>query len=507
MGRQRPSFRTRRTIATGVLMVLMCLGLSLLFLMYVGGKEGDKALQQGLSAWNNVEPLIPQGRLPSELPHAEDEVVQVVDAHDKVVASSSQLAGQPAMATFHSTGDKLSTTRVLCPPAGLEGCRTVTSINVYQPDGIWSIYVATPTVPWYGNTTAVLLAIGTSLLVTTAVTAWVFRDITKAVKPVAAIQRQLADITAAQLERRVPVPGTYDTYEEVTVLAETVNGTLDRLEGAYERLRRFTSDASHDLRSPITAMRLQLDEALTYPDDADWPTVATTVLTGVDRLHAIVTDLLALARLDAGAPLSGEPTDLGRLAGDELDQRPHRTKIVRRLQPGVCVDCDRLRISRVLVNLLDNAERHAASQITVTVRAEEGTAVLEVLDDGAGIAVEDRERVFERFTRLEAGRDRDAGGTGLGLAIAREIANAHGGTLAVEDSDRGARFVLRLPHRGSTSAAAPARPRQAADDTAERPAGRPTLVGRLGRATAIVIRDPRRAMAGGTSPGRRGARS
>ncbi|WP_245674653.1 sensor histidine kinase [Herbidospora cretacea] len=493
MGRRRPSFRTRRTLATGVLMVLMCLGLSFLFLMYVGGKESDNALQQGLSAWNSVESQIQQKRLPSVLPHADDEAVQVLDAHDNVVAASSQLVGQPPMATFHPPGDKLAATRVLCSPVGLDGCRTVTSINVYQPDGIWSLYVATPTVPWYGNSTAVLLAIGTSLLVTVAVTGWVFRDITKAVKPVAAIQRQLADITAAQLERRVPVPGVYDTYEEVKVLADTVNGTLDRLEEAYERLRRFTSDASHDLRSPITAMRLQLDDALAHPEDADWPTVATTVLTGVDRLHAIVTDLLTLARLDAGAPLSSEPTDLSSLAGAELDQRPPRAKIVRRLQPGVCVDIDQLRISRVLVNLLDNAERHATSQITVTVRAENGIAVLEVQDDGAGLAVEDRERVFERFTRLDAARARDAGGTGLGLAIAREIAQAHQGTLTVEDSDRGARFVLRLPQRGPSSEPVPEAPRQAADD---RPAGRPSPVGLLSRATATLVRDARRVSKG-----------
>nr|WP_169806381.1 HAMP domain-containing sensor histidine kinase [Herbidospora sakaeratensis] len=413
--------------------------------MYVGGKESDNALQRGLSAWGDVEPLIQQERLPPVLPHEHDEVIQVLDPLDKVAAASSQLIGAPPMATFHPMNGKLSGTRILCPPAGLAGCSTVTSINVDQPDGIWSIYVATPTVPWYGNTTAVLLAIGTSLLMTAAVTAWVFRDISKAVEPVSAIQRQLADITATHLERRVPVPDAYKTYEEVTVLAETVNDTLDRLEAAYERLRRFTSDASHDLRSPITAMRLHLDEALAYPKDADWSQVATKVMAGVDRLQAIVTDLLALARLDAGAPLNGEPTDLGVLAAAELDQRTHGATIVRRLEDGVCVDCDRLRISRVLVNLLDNAERHATSRITVTVRAEDGTAVLEVLDDGDGVATADRERVFERFTRLDAARDRDSGGTGLGLAIAREIAHAHGGTLTIEDSERGARFVLRLP--------------------------------------------------------------
>ncbi|MCW2940650.1 MAG: Signal transduction histidine kinaselike protein, partial [Actinomycetia bacterium] len=112
---------------------------------------------------------------------------------------------------------------------------------------------------------------------------------------------------------------------------------------------------------------------------------------------------------------------------------------------NVFIDCDRMRITRLLVNLLDNAERHATSQITVTVRADGPTAILEVIDDGAGIAVEQREVVFDRFTRLDASRNRDAGGTGLGLAIAREIAEAHQGTLTIQDSERGARFVLRLP--------------------------------------------------------------
>src|SRR3984893_27285 len=170
-----------------------------------------------------------------------------------------------------------------------------------------------------------------------------------------------------------------------------------------------------------------------------------SVLAGVDRLQAIVTDLLTLARLDAGAPLTRNLTDLGRLGGAGLDRRTYRMEIVKDLRQNVFVDCDRLRIIRVLVNLLDNAERHATSQITVIVRADGPTTTLEVIDDGAGIAPEHRETVFDRFTRLEASRDRDAGGTGLGLAIAREIAEAHQGTLTVQDSERGARFVLRLP--------------------------------------------------------------
>jgi signal transduction histidine kinase len=120
-------------------------------------------------------------------------------------------------------------------------------------------------------------------------------------------------------------------------------------------------------------------------------------------------------------------------------------EIVKDLQQDVIIDGDVLPLTRLLVNLLDNAERHATSQITVSVRSDGRTATLEVLDDGAGIAPEHREMVFNRFTRLDTSRDRDAGGTGLGLAIAREIAQAHQGTLTIDNSERGARFLLRLP--------------------------------------------------------------
>jgi signal transduction histidine kinase len=349
------------------------------------------------------------------------------------------------MASFVSNDGKVRAARVLCPPVGLRGCMTVVSYKVYQPDGIWPLYIAVPVVPWYGGATALFLAIGVSLLVITVITAWVFRDLTKVVAPVNDIRTELAEITATRLDRRVPVPKKYGTYEEVKCLAETVNDTLDRLEEAYQHLRQFTSDASHDLRSPITAMRVQLDEALMYPQDTDWPKMTSAVLAGVDRLQAIVTDLLTLARLDAHAPISRDPTDLSELVGAEVDRRAYRVEIVKDLQPNVFIDCDQLRITRVLVNLLDNAERHATSRIIVSVRADGSTATLEVVDDGAGIAPEYREKVFERFTRLDASRDRDSGGTGLGLAIAREIAEAHEGTLTIQDSERGARFVLRIP--------------------------------------------------------------
>jgi signal transduction histidine kinase len=415
------------------------------FLVLVGSQENVHAQDRATAGWDRVLPLIKLGRLPAVLPDRKDgkfQAIQVVNARGRVVAATPQLAGKPPIATLGRADTGVRTERTLCHVAGLRGCMTVVSFKVYsQPGGIWLIDVAVPVVPWYGNSTALLLAIGASVLMTAMTTAWAFWAVGKDFAPVEAIRAELAEISATGLHRRVPVP----KYQEIRSLAETANATLDRLEGAYRQLRQFTSDASHDLRSPIAAMRAQLEEALMYPQDTDWPKMTEAVLAGVDRLQAIVTDLLTLARLDARAPLARNPTDLALLVGAELDRRTYRMEILKDLRQNVVINCDRLRITRLLTNLLDNAERHATSQITVNVRPDGPTATLEVIDDGAGIAVEHREKVFDRFTRLDDSRDRDAAGTGLGLAIAREIAQAHQGTLTIQDSDRGARFVLRLP--------------------------------------------------------------
>jgi signal transduction histidine kinase len=427
----------------GAVAALVCIGVSVFFLLYAGRNEADAALVRTAEAWNRVLPLIRQGPLPSVLPGDKGEAIQVVDARSRVVAATPQLLSKPPMATFRQTNRNVRAARTLCPPAGLKGCMTVVSYKVFQSDGtIWLLYMAVPVVPWYGSSAALFLAIGVSVLMTTMVAAGTFLATNSTLAPMNAIRTELAEITSTGLDRRVPVPGN---NEEIKFLAETVNATLDRLEGAYQQLRRFTSDASHDLRSPITAMRVQVEEAKLHPDETDWPKMADAQEASLDRLQAIVTDLLTLARLDARAPLAHEATDLGRLVGVELDRRTYRVEIIRDLHQNVFVNCDRLRIIRVLVNLLDNAERHATSQVTVSVRAEGPTVTLEVIDDGAGIAPEHREKVFDRFTRLEASCNRDAGGTGLGLAIAREIAEAHQGTLTIQDSERGARFVLRLP--------------------------------------------------------------
>ncbi|MFI6450285.1 sensor histidine kinase [Streptosporangium amethystogenes] len=229
-------------------------------------------------------------------------------------------------------------------------------------------------------------------------------------------------------------------------VAQTVARTLKRLRQALQQQRRFASDASHELRSPVAALRVELEEAQLHPGDHDLGEVLGRALSDVDRLEAIITDLLALSRAGENTPIEWETVDLAQLVRTEVFRRADRLGVQLRLAPGVNVNTVRLQLARVLTNLLDNAQRHAERVVRVEVTRNAHTAELAVFDDGAGIAEADRERIFERFTRLDAARSRDRGGTGLGLAIAREIAEGHRGTLRAEDSPvGGACFVLRLP--------------------------------------------------------------
>lgn len=211
-------------------------------------------------------------------------------------------------------------------------------------------------------------------------------------------------------------------------LALTTRDTFVRLNDALERQRRFTSDASHELRTPLASARTQLEVLLAHPDRVDWRRTAENTVLDLDRMQAVVTDLLYLARLEA--PTATGRVDLAAVAG----------------VPGpVEVVGDRARLELVVRNLLDNAERHASSRVEVSVVVEDDVAVLRVADDGPGIAEADRERVFERFVRLDEGRARDEGGAGLGLAIVREAVLAHGGTVGIEDGDKGTVVAVRLP--------------------------------------------------------------
>jgi signal transduction histidine kinase len=258
----------------------------------------------------------------------------------------------------------------------------------------------------------------------------------RALRPVEGIRREMAAITASEdLARRVPEP---DTHDEVARLARTTNATLAALETSVERQRRFVADASHELRSPIASLRTQLEVGAAHPELLDLPgAVQDTV-----RLQRLAADLLLLARLDAGEGPGDKRIDLGEVVRREARGRDGVTVE----SADVEVTGSRSRLGRVIGNLLDNAQRHARSAVGVTVRRDGAWAVVEVADDGDGVAEADRERIFERFVRLDEARTRDDGGAGLGLAIARDVAARHGGTLTVRDAPAGgALFELRLP--------------------------------------------------------------
>lgn len=427
---------------TSCLAALVCLALSALVLTGIHGRAAEHRTAQVSDADLRVVHLIQRGRLPPELPMYTARAIQVVNERSRVVSATRGLISRPPIADFRPEEDEVRAERTLCPPRGLDGCMVVVSFRVFQPGGDWYVYAADSTVAWYDSPTILALCLGASVLLVALTAAWTSRTISRTLQPVSAITAELAEITVTDAGRRVPVPESHDELRE---LAETANATLDRLQGSLKQLQRFTSDASHDLRSPITAIRARIEGALLDPDEADWLETAHGALESVDRLQAIVTDLLTLARLDAGVPRDVDTIDLPGLVSAEL-QRSHRAKEVRTdLEPKVTVVGDRLRLNRLLTNLLDNAERHARSLIKVVVRAEHDEVVLEVQDDGTGIEPEHREVVFQRFARLEAARHKDVNGTGLGLPIAREIAKAHGGSLTIEDSSVGARFVLRIP--------------------------------------------------------------
>ncbi len=265
----------------------------------------------------------------------------------------------------------------------------------------------------------------------------------RALRPVEAIRAEAAEITGSTIHRRVPEPGTDD---EVGRLARTMNEMLERLEASSIRQRQFVSDASHELRSPIASIRAQMEVALRRGERTDWPGAAQRVLAEDARLEQAVAELLELARLDETNASEQTEVDLDEVVLDEA-ARPRAGAPVdtSRVSAGR-VHGDAGQLGRLVHNLLDNACRHASGQVAVALGTRNGCVELVVDDDGPGIALADRTRIFDRFTRLDEGRARDGGGAGLGLAMVHAIVERHGGTVNVDDApEGGARFTVRLP--------------------------------------------------------------
>ncbi|WP_433232906.1 sensor histidine kinase [Actinomadura formosensis] len=439
------SVRGRATVTTTAVAALILTLVFVLLMLLARDWAQNRVARKTERTTERIAFSITSGKNRGDLTTRPDEapMVQVVSPDGRVQAANAAIAGRPALARADFAAGVLLVDAKTCP-SFLDQCVWVAGLRLRTSPWGPNVMVMTAT-PLPDLLNVWVLPLGIALLLSAflaLIAWWTWHTIGRALVPVDQLRAELADVGARGLDQRVAVPRTAG---EIQTLAETVNATLTRLEEASNRERRFVSDASHDLRNPIAGLQMRLEVVLDEPDDYPWKPVVRNALADAQRLNDIVSDLLELSRLDARAPQPVEPVDLAGLVRRELSRYAGRVPVDTRLEPGVVVTADKVRLSRVLGNLLHNAERHAESRIRVTVARDGGDAVLEVLDDGSGIPDEFRERVFERFSRLPESRVRDPHGTGLGLPIAREIAEIYGGTLRLADSPRGARFVLRLP--------------------------------------------------------------
>jgi len=372
--------------------------------------------------------------------------VQVIDAQSRVLALSpdadrlvpmlhdDELRGLADGAVREIPGSRI----------GLKGEARVVMVTAGPPTDPVRVLVARSTNDLSQGVRILRLALLVTFpLLVALLAAVLWRVLGAALHPVDALRAGAEEITGGTREGRLPVP---ESRDEIHRLALTLNGMLHRLESARVRQRAFVADAAHELRSPLTNMRTELEVAQRLPD-TDWPALSHDLLTDVDRLSRLVDDLLLLARSDDGGgraiSVPFRSVDLGALVGVVTDRYPS----VRYVRPAVPMEVtgEPDALGRVVANLLDNAVRHAKSEVQVTVSAGGTHRVITVTDDGPGIPEADRERVFDRFTRLDDARARDAGGSGLGLAIVRELARRHGGTVTLSDAQPGLRVDVRLP--------------------------------------------------------------
>jgi signal transduction histidine kinase len=462
---RRRSLRARLTVVSTAL-VGAGMVVAAMMLMTIIGRSLQSALDTGvLQSAREVAALVDAGRLPDPVPVGSEQtaVIQVVDANNGVRAASAQADRLVALLRPDELARARAGERLLVSGdrAGLDGLLRVVAVPCGTARDPQTVLVAAG----YGGirdsarTLHVSLLLGMPLLLTgvALVSWWV---IGRTLRPVEALRRGAAEITGTGTSTRLPVPAAQD---EVHRLAETLNDMLGRLAAASERQRSFVSDAAHELRNPLASLRTQLEVAGRLGRSVELAELTQDALIDVERLSGLVDDLLLLARVDEAAPRRAprrEVVDLRGVAAGMLG-RYRTARVPVRLRdgsaagpaagaagpagPAATVLGEPEALGRVLANLVDNAVRHARSTVDIDVGTVDGRAWMVVTDDGPGIPVADRERVFDRFTRLDAGRDRESGGAGLGLAIVRELVRTHGGTVTLADADPGLRARVELP--------------------------------------------------------------
>lgn len=375
-------------------------------------------------------------------------VVQIVNAQGTVVRSSPSAPAVPLVAV-NSTG----AVRRTGLPTTVHGDTDV-RVSAQTVEGLGGSYTVlvgggTEGVESTVQTVVVLLGVAAPLVIAGAAAA-TYILVRRSLRSVDAIRARVADISVHDLSERVPVPTNRD---EISALAITMNEMLARIESGQAAQRQFVGDASHELRSPLATVISALEVGVAHPELLTGELARTTMLPEARRMQSLVDDLLLLARVDErGLPLRRDDVDLDDLAANEIARIRRETPLAVQadLAPAKLTG-DRDALLRVLRNVLDNAACHARSLIEVGVRASAQLVWLTVGDDGPGIAVADRLRVFDRFVRLDADRARTGGGAGLGLAIVAEIVAAHGGRVIVDGRAGGGTVIkVQLP-RGSES--------------------------------------------------------
>ncbi|ETK37335.1 hypothetical protein MPTA5024_04425 [Microbispora sp. ATCC PTA-5024] len=436
-----PSLRARLTlIATGAA-VFVLIPLAIAVNVVVRHAVADRIWDQTLDAATRVAAQTRDGRLPNPVPADPTGVnlIEVVAPDGRLVASSAPARGLHRLSMLQPDSDTRVTQTTSCSMPHRD-CLLVTAIRVSDSPASQIVYAgrSAPTILTTPLPEVEMMLVAVVLAFLTGWVAW--KATGRALRPVEAIRSELAEITPQTIDSRVPEPPGDD---EIARLARTANDALERLDRSIQMQRQFAADASHELLTPIAGIRAQLEGARLHPQDT--AEAVDAALRDTERLESIVADLLLLARVRTVPEAAREDVDLGALVAAEVAHRSERLPTRLRTAPGVTVRALRGQLCRVVANLLDNAERHALTKVCVEVAQAGDEAVLCVINDGDAIPAEDRERIFERFYRRDAARSRIHGGTGLGLAIAREVVEAHAGTIRVEDGEPGVRFVIRLP--------------------------------------------------------------
>jgi signal transduction histidine kinase len=439
-----------RLMSIGVLGIAGALVVGGVILYAVLSSSLTRTVQsEALASAKEVALLLDSGQVPDPVPASGAQVVQVLSSDDRVLTGSLTADRLTALVTPQEKARAVAGEVVVVAGSrsGLSGGLQVSAVQAGPQSARVTVVAALPTADLESATRtlrALLLVVFPIVLLVCAAIAW--RVIGLALRPVEALRSGAARIDGSLADERLPVPATRD---EISALATTLNAMLDRVATARRTQRSFVADAAHELRSPLATMRTQLEVAQRLGEGGDLP---ADLLPEVARLSALVEDLLLLARTDDGTrPRAVGPVDIGELVDDVVARYASARVPVRCGEIGgssAVVQGVRDELYRALTNLVDNAVRHATTEVRVAVEPSPSGPRVTVTDDGHGIPASERERVFDRFTRLDDARDRDSGGTGLGLAITRELLRRNGAEITLEDAGPGVRAVLTFGASG-----------------------------------------------------------